>query len=175
MRVEAKRLRHRAAERAAAARGGRTLAALPGGNGEVARRPCAVACRAANLAEQVLELGLETASKSVPLLGDSSGDAGWRAWHKIAGFPYRPIHSALTIPDSHSRVQAVIDGQGLALWDDLVAPEYQDGKLKALTKIHLRTSGYFIIFPELSMTDRTADFVAWLRTEAQGGVERYGP
>ena len=129
----------------------------------------------ANLAEKVLELGLETALKSVPLLGDSSGDAGRRAWHKIAGFPYRPIHSALTIPDSNSRVQAVIDGHGLALWDDLVAPEYQDGKLKALTKMHLRISGYFIIFPERSMTDRTADFVAWIRTEAQGGVERYGP
>ena len=72
-------------------------------------------------------------------------------------------------------MQAVIDGHGLALWDDLVAPAYQDGKLKALTKMHLRTSGYFITFPERSMTDRTADFVAWLRAEAQGGAERYGP
>ncbi|MEM8617591.1 MAG: hypothetical protein AAGF20_11740 [Pseudomonadota bacterium] len=29
--------------------------------------------------------------------------------------------SCLTIPDSNNRVQTVVDGQGIALWDDLVA------------------------------------------------------
>ena len=120
----------------------------------------------ASLAEHVVEVGLENALHSVPLLRDSSGDAGWRAWHEVAGLRYEPIHSALTIPDSNSRVQAVIDGQGLALWDDLVAPELQDGKLKALTNTHLLTSGYFMIFPEHRMTDSTNDFVSWLRLQA---------
>lgn len=120
----------------------------------------------ASLAKHVVKVGLENALHSISLLGDSSGDAGWRAWHEVAGLRYEPIHSALTIPDSNSRVQAVIDGQGLALWDDLVAPEFQDGKLKALTNTHLHTSGYFIIFPEHRMTDSTDDFVSWLRLEA---------
>ena len=112
-----------------------------------------------SLAEHVVEVGLENALHSVPLLGDSSGDAGWRAWHEVAGLRYEPIHSALTIPDSNSRVQAVIDGQGLALWDDLVAPEFQDGKLKALTNTHLLTSGYFMM-PEDELAGVEPKFVA---------------
>ena len=46
------------------------------------------------LAEQVKQLGLAEAVRQLPLLGDSSGDAGWRAWHKAAGLPYAPSRSS---------------------------------------------------------------------------------
>jgi len=36
-------------------------------------------------------------------------------------------------------VQAVIDGQGIALWDDLVAPEIKSGQLVELTDRKLDT------------------------------------
>ena len=98
------------------------------------------------LAEHVVEVGLENALHSVPSLATVLATRGG-VRHEAAGLRCGPIHSALTIPDSNSRVQAVIDGQGLALWDDLVAPEFQDAKLKALTNTHLLTSGYFAIFP----------------------------
>ncbi|MBL6841282.1 MAG: LysR family transcriptional regulator, partial [Pelagibacterales bacterium] len=93
------------------------------------------------VAEQVSRLGLAEAVRQLPLLGDSSGDAGWRAWHAAAGLPYAPSRSSLTIPDSNSRVQAVVDGQGIALWDDLVAPEVEAGTLVPLTDTQLEGAG----------------------------------
>jgi LysR family glycine cleavage system transcriptional activator len=42
------------------------------------------------VAEQVRQLGLAEAVRQLPLLGDSSGDSGWRAWHAAAGLPYAP-------------------------------------------------------------------------------------
>jgi DNA-binding transcriptional LysR family regulator len=100
------------------------------------------------LAEQVKQLGLAEAVRQLPLLGDSSGDAGWRAWHKAAGLPYAPSRASLTIPDSNSRVQAVVDGQGIALWDDLVASEFGDGTLVRLSDVRVENAGYFLVFTD---------------------------
>lgn len=120
------------------------------------------------VAEQVLQLGLAEAVRQLPLLGDSSGDAGWRAWHEAAGLPYGPSRSSLTIPDSNSRVQAVVDGQGIALWDDLVAPEFGDGTLVSLSDIRVENAGYFIVFTGQQMSRSTQAFLKWLRDEAAG-------
>ena len=120
------------------------------------------------VAEQVLQLGLAEAVRQLPLLGDSSGDAGWRAWHEAAGLPYAPSRSSLTIPDSNSRVQAVVDGQGIALWDDLVAPEFGDGTLVSLSDIRVENAGYFIVFTGQQMSRSTQAFLKWLRDEAAG-------
>ncbi len=100
------------------------------------------------------------------MLGDSSGDAGWRAWHKAAGLPYAPSRSSLTIPDSNSRVQAVIDGQGLALWDDLVAPEFEAGTLVPLADIKLEGAGYHIVFPGGALPPGVRSMLAWLKEQA---------
>lgn len=56
---------------------------------------------------------------------------------------------SLTIPDSNSRVQAVIDGQGLGLWDDLVAPEISAGQLIKLSNVALDDSGYTLCYHRL--------------------------
>ena len=117
------------------------------------------------VAEQVRQLGLAEAVRQLPLLGDSSGDAGWRAWHKAAGLPYAPSRSSLTIPDSNSRVQAVVDGQGIALWDDLVAPEISDGTLFRLSNIRVENAGYFVVFTDQPMSQGAEAFLDWLRAE----------
>ena len=117
------------------------------------------------LAEQVKQLGLAEAVRQLPLLGDSSGDAGWRAWHKAAGLPYAPSRASLTILDSNSRVQAVVDGQGIALWDDLVASEFGDGTLVRLSDVRVENAGYFLVFTDQPMSQSAEAFLDWLRVE----------
>ena len=117
------------------------------------------------VAEQVRQLGLAEAVRQLPLLGDSSGDSGWRAWHAAAGLSYAPSRSSLTIPDSNSRVQAVVDGQGIALWDDLVAPEIDDGTLVRLSDVGVKDAGYRILFTERPMSQSAEAFLDWLRAE----------
>ena len=117
------------------------------------------------LAEQIKQLGLAEAVRQLPLLGDSSGDAGWRAWHKAAGLPYAPSRASLTIPDSNSRVQAVVDGQGIALWDDLVASEFGNGTLVRLSDVRVENAGYFLVFTDQPMSQSAEAFLDWLRVE----------
>ena len=117
------------------------------------------------LAEQVKQLGLAEAVRQLPLLGDSSGDAGWRAWHKAAGLPYAHSRASLTIPDSNSRVQAVVDGQGIALWDDLVASEFGDGTLVRLSDVGVENAGYFLVFTDQPMSQSAEAFLDWLVVE----------
>jgi len=117
------------------------------------------------LEEQVKQLGLAEAVRQLPLLGDSSGDAGWRAWHKAAGLPYAPSRASLTIPDSNSRVQAVVDGQGIALWDDLVASEFGNGTLVRLSDVRVENAGYFLVFTDQPMSQSAEAFLDWLVVE----------
>ena len=56
--------------------------------------PCpAVPTANAAMAESIREIGISHALRSLPLLGDSSGEEGWKAWHKSAGLQYRPSRS----------------------------------------------------------------------------------
>ena len=120
------------------------------------------------VAEQVRQLCLAEAVRQLPLLGDSSGDAGWRAWHAAAGLPYAPSRSSLTIPDSNSRVQAVVDGQGIALWDDLVAPEVEAGTLVPLTDTQLEGAGYHVVFPGRVLSPGACSMLSWLKEQVRG-------
>ncbi len=130
------------------------------------RLPC-VPTANASLAKKVESLGIEAAVKQVPLLGDSSGDTGWRAWHRAAGLAYLPSKSSLTIPDSNSRVQAVIDGQGIALWDELVAPEIKSGQLVELTDRKLNTSGYYLVSTKDPHATHVQAMIDWLLAQVQ--------
>ena len=117
------------------------------------------------VSEQIEAVGLSQALKTIPLLGDSSGGAGWRAWHEAAGLPYEPSPSSLTIPDSNSRVQAVIDGQGIALWDDLVLPEIEAGKLIRVSEVSLSSAGYYLVENSKPLTPAALAFLNWLKSE----------
>ena len=129
--------------------------------------PCpAVPTASPDLATRVEEIGLQEALQALPLLGDSSGDAGWRAWHQAAGLPYRPSRTSLTIPDSNSRVQAVIDGQGLGLWDAMVQPEFDQGTLIPVSDVWLEDAGYHIVTPAPGLKPAAEGFLQWLKQEA---------
>jgi LysR family glycine cleavage system transcriptional activator len=120
-----------------------------------------------SIAKKFESLGVEAAVRQLPLLGDSSGDTGWRAWHSAAGLPYSPSKSSLMILDSNSRVQAVIDGQGVALWDNLVASEITSGQLLELTNLKLETSGYYLVFTKDPHETQVQAMIDWLSAQAQ--------
>ena len=74
------------------------------------------------------------------------------------------MHNRLVIPDSNDRVQAVIDGQGIALWDALVQYELNSGVLCYLSEVALDDAGYYLVYSAPS-TDRSAvvaTFVDWI-------------
>ena len=83
------------------------------------------ACPTANsqIAERVKKEGLDKIILTTPLLFDSSESIGWQDWFSHAGIDFKKSIQGVSISDSNSRVQAVIDGQGIALWDHLVSPE----------------------------------------------------
>ncbi len=119
----------------------------------------------ASIARQVREIGLERALREVPLLADSSGSAGWKQWHRLAGLEYLPMQNRLVIPDSNDRVQAVIDGQGIALWDDLVQNELDSGELCYLSEVALNEAGYYLFCasPVFDRNPATEIFLNWIR------------
>ena len=53
----------------------------------------------------------------------------------------RPI-----IPDSNDRLQAVIDDQGIALWDELMSSKLESGELCYLSDIAIEEAGYFLVY-----------------------------
>ena len=119
------------------------------------------------VAARVREIGLERALVEIPLLADSSGSTGWREWHNRAGLEYRPIHNRLVIPDSNDRVQAVIDGQGIALWDELVQTELDSGELHYLSDVTLDNAGYYLVYtaPAARRSPVVATFADWIRRQ----------
>jgi LysR family glycine cleavage system transcriptional activator len=119
----------------------------------------------AAVAAKVREVGLERALVEIPLLADSSGSSGWREWHRRAGLDYRPMRNRLVIPDSNDRVQAVIDGQGIALWDALVQAELDSGELCYLSEVALEDAGYYLVYsaPASDRSAVVATFADWIR------------
>jgi LysR family glycine cleavage system transcriptional activator len=122
----------------------------------------------AAVAARVGEMGLERALVEIPLLADSSGSSGWREWHARAGIDYQPMHNRLVIPDSNDRVQAVIDGQGIALWDSLVQNELDSGELCYLSDIALDSAGYYLHYtiPATERGEVTSIFTDWVKHQA---------
>ena len=127
------------------------------------------ACPTGNdkIAERVLEDGLDKIMLSAPLLLDSSESTGWQDWFNRAGLDYKNSQQGLSIADSNSRVQAVIDGQGVALWDRLVAPEVSSGSLHYLSDIWLDDYGYYAQAKKSNLESKAVDlFLNWLRDES---------
>ena len=136
------------------------------GRQEVLRCPARPAA-SPGVARKVEEIGIEIAVAKLPLLTDSSGNEGWKNWHATAGLQYAPGRNDLIIRDSNIRVQAVIDGQGLALWDDLVAPEIANGRLTFVSDIALDEHGYWLLYRQESPDRSTVKaFIDWILSEA---------
>ena len=101
-----------------------------------------------NIADSVREAGLDNVILSTPLFLDPSESAGWQDWFDLASLDLGQSQKGLSIADSNSRVQAVIDGQGIALWDQLVTPEVNSGQLQPFSDIWLDGYGYYVLARE---------------------------
>lgn len=91
--------------------------------------------------------GLAKTWDGFQLLEDREGSQAWADWHRLSGLPLSSREERLVIPDPNVRVQAVMDGQGVALNDALVARELEEGKLARLTETTLDHYGYFLVYP----------------------------
>ena len=127
----------------------------------------AFATGAADALELVETKGLQSALASLTLLSDSRGSEAWAVWHRVAGLRFHDKTDTLIIPDPNVRVQAVIDGQGVALNDSLVAQELRDRKLTRLSPHGLDDYGYHLIH-ETNATDNgnVQCFIDWILDEA---------
>lgn len=126
------------------------------------------ACPTANsqIAERVKKEGLDKIILTTPLLFDSSESIGWQDWFSHAGIDFKKSIQGVSISDSNSRVQAVIDGQGIALWDNLVSPEINSGNLHYLSDILLDEYGYYIRVKENILENHTVKlFFKWIKEE----------
>ena len=129
--------------------------------------PCPAFPTSTNLAEEAPEGDLLKLLATTPLLHDDKSSDAWEEWHRAAGFPYADNSGGLVIPDPNVRVQAVIDGQGLALNDDLVKPEIETGKLKRISDIALVNYGYFLCYKEHALGNLAlSKFRDWILEEA---------
>lgn len=97
-------------------------------------------------AETVRRDGFASAMARATLLHDRDGSSAWSEWHRAAGLPHRHAEAGLVIPDPNVRVQAVIDGQGLALNDALVEVELNAGTLYRIGDVELPDYGYFLAY-----------------------------
>ena len=112
--------------------------------------------------------GIDEVLLSVPLLLDSSDSIGWQDWFDRAGLDLTQSQQGLSIADSNSRVQAIIDGQGIALWDRLVAYEINSGHLHYLSDIWLDEYGYYVQANDSSLESKAVQlFLNWLRDESK--------
>ena len=127
------------------------------------------ACPTGNsyIADKVRKEGLDNVILSTPLLLDSSESTGWQDWFDLAGLDFSQSQKGLSIADSNSRVQAVIDGQGIALWDLLVSPELSSGRLHYLSDILLYNYGYYVQAKKSNLESKAVGiFLNWLRDES---------
>jgi DNA-binding transcriptional LysR family regulator len=119
------------------------------------------------IADRVAELGLEAVLPDLPLLHDRDASTAWTDWHQAAGLPYRSQRDGLVIPDPNVRVQAVIDGQGIALNDTLVAGELEAGQLARISTVELSDYGYYLAYPAAAMENPALRaFHDWIKQEA---------
>ena len=118
----------------------------------------------AEAAALVRDVGLTAAFRRFTLLRDRKDSNAWSEWFHAAGLDYEGDSEALIIPDPNVRVQAVIDGQGVALNDRLILPEIEKGTLFQLSDTELDDYGYFLAYtPGALENPQVACFVDWLK------------
>ena len=115
---------------------------------------------------QVERLGVKAALTQFTLLRDRDDSNAWSHWLNVANLPQQTRRDALIVADPNVRVQAVIDGQGIALMDDLVSTELENGSLYRLSDIELSDYGYFIVRPQRSTATKPVRlFSEWLQCQ----------
>lgn len=120
------------------------------------------------LAERIAKTGLRAVFADVPLLHDRDDSTAWQDWSRAAGQLYAPKRNRLVIPDPNVRVQAVIDGQGVALNDALVADDIAAGRLTRVSQVGLEEYGYYLVFLKADADVGRRQFQEWIVAQAQG-------
>lgn len=115
--------------------------------GKVFRKSACYPMASPALAKRVAETGLAAAMRELPLLIDPIGEAAWRDWHDQAGLTFAPQVAPIQFTDGDSRVRAVIEGRGIALFDDLVENELASGRIVRLSKIATTRHAYHVLSP----------------------------
>ena len=131
-----------------------------------------------DVAGWVERMGIKEAVTELTLLRDREDSNAWSEWLELANLPPQARRDVLIVPDPNVRVQAVINGQGVALMDDLVGDELEGGKLHRLSDITLPNYGYFIVRPDRATASEPATvFSDWLQdavSAPQPGVRLEG-
>ena len=118
----------------------------------------------ADVAGRVERLGIRKAIIELTLLRDREDSNAWSEWLERAKLPPQARQDVLIVPDPNVRVQAVINGQGVALMDDLLGGELAGGELHRLSDIALPDYGYFIVRPDRTTASEPAKaFSDWLQ------------
>jgi DNA-binding transcriptional LysR family regulator len=79
------------------------------------------------------------------------------------------LPDGLVVPDPNVRVQAVIDGQGVALYDRLVADEVTAGRMFQISAVELSDYGYYLAYPKGALSNPSLKaFRDWIVAEALG-------
>ncbi len=118
-------------------------------------------------ARLVEDLGIEQAISHFTLLRDRDDSNAWSDWLNTAELPPQSRRDVLIVPDPNVRVQAVIDGQGIALMDDLIRDELDTGRLVRLSGAELSEYGYFLVRPDrVAATETVRVFSDWLQSQS---------
>ena len=121
-----------------------------------------------DIAKQLKRDGLENTLQQQRLLYDHEDSHAWRDWFEKMGLSYKEHNDKLVIPDPNVRVQAVIDGQGIAINDRLVNAEIENQTLFKISDISLDNYGYFLVYPPDALENPAlADFRDWIMNEAK--------
>ncbi len=117
--------------------------------------------------EKVESEGIETAFEKFTLLRDRKDSNSWSEWYDKAGLQITSRFDTLIIPDPNVRVQAVLDGQGVALNDALISDEIRNGRLFRLSKVELSDYGYFLAY-DVNTLEKTEvrSFIDWITSIA---------
>ena len=111
----------------------------------------------------VQRVGMETAIQSLTLLRDHDDSNAWTDWLNAAGIAHPSRPATLIVPDPNVRVQTVIDGQGIALMDQMISGEIADHRLFPLSDVQLADYGYFLVQPNrTARQDTIGKFVDWI-------------
>lgn len=99
-------------------------------------------------------------------LHDDETRKAWVEWLALAGHADMDGKEGPVIPDPNVRVQAVIDGQGIALADVLVSGEVAAGRLVMPFDTFLNGYGYYVVYSGNREPSRpAAAFIRWLMRE----------
>jgi DNA-binding transcriptional LysR family regulator len=121
----------------------------------------------ARTGEEIESRGIKKVIEGQTLLHDRDDSPAWSDWFAHAGLEWSPGSENLVIPDPNVRVQAVMDGQGVALYDFLVDDEVAAGRLFQYADVSLGDYGYYLVYPDAAESDSAVRiFRDWIMQQA---------